>query len=46
MKVNKIANAINQEHCPNNKHIYLLLDGVNISSNLTVENLISHKLVS
>jgi hypothetical protein len=33
------------QHCPNNVHIYSLLDGVNISSNLTAENPVSHKLV-
>lgn len=45
IKINKFTAALNNQHCPNNVHIYLLLDGVNISSNLTAENPVSHKLV-
>lgn len=45
IKIKKFTTALNNQHCPNNVHIYLLLDGVNISSNLNAENPVSHKLV-
>lgn len=43
IKIKKFA--LNNQQYPNDVHVYLLLDGVNISSNLTVENPVSHQLV-
>jgi hypothetical protein len=45
IKINKFTAAPKNQHCPNNVHIYLLLNGVNISSNITAENPVFHKLV-